>query len=125
MGGYLASWFPVAAAVAAMLKRPLVFLLLGLCLAPAWAQPAPLFEAVAAGSLDEVERLLAAGAAVDARNAEGETPLYLAVEQGQAAIASALLGKRADVNMTTNNGETVLDLARRRGHNAIAELLRR
>ena len=38
------------------------FVLSAARLVSAWAQPAPLFEAVAAGKLREVERLLVAGA---------------------------------------------------------------
>ena len=103
--------------------RKLVILLLALLVAPAWAQHAPLFEAVAAGRLEQVVQLIGAGAAVNARNNDGETPLYAAAEAGHGAIVSFLLGKGADVNIPTKNGETVLHAAALTGDAALITLL--
>ena len=91
--------------------RNVVFLLLALCLAPAWAQSDPLFEAVAAGRIEEVERLIGAGAAVNARNEDAETLLYVAAEKGHAEIVRFLLARGADVKVPTANGETALHAA--------------
>ena len=55
----------------------LVLSLLLLLASPAWAQSNPLFDAVTAGDLAQITRLLGAGDAVNARNAAGETPLYV------------------------------------------------
>jgi ankyrin repeat protein len=71
-----------------MLK--LVAGLLLLCALPAWGQSEPLFEAVAAGRLEVVERLIGGRAAVNARNADGETPLFVAAEQGHGSMVELL-----------------------------------
>lgn len=48
-----------------------------------------------------VELLLAAGAAVDAVAAGGQTPLFLACETGRLDCARVLLGGGADRSLTT------------------------
>ena len=88
--------------------RNVVFLLIALCLAPAWAQSDPLFEAVAAGRIEEVERLIGAGAAVNARNEDAETLLYVAAEKGHAEIVRFLLDRGAEVNRANRDGERPL-----------------
>jgi len=97
--------------------------LLLLCAFPAWGQGEPLFEATAAGRLDEVERLLGARAAVNARNADGETPLYIATEHGHKEVARFLLDKGGDVKIATRNGETVLHAAALNGDPDLMTLL--
>ena len=52
---------------------------------------ARLGAAAAAGAVDEVEALVAAGAAVDARDWDGRTALGAAAAAGHAAVARALL----------------------------------
>ncbi len=57
-----------------------------------------LLDAVEAGRGDEVARLLAAGAPVDARDASGRTALLVAAHRNHVEIARALIGRGADVN---------------------------
>src|SRR5512141_3047183 len=95
--------------------RRLIYPLFAVCLvfghACARAQNAPLFDAVAAGSLVDVERLIEVGANVDTRNEDGESLLYLAVEAGRTDVARFLLRKGADVKLPTANGEGPLHAA--------------
>ena len=61
--------------------RNVIFLLLALflalCPASAWAQNDPLFEAIAAGRLEDVERLVGAGAAKEYRTTPAVYPFRL------------------------------------------------
>jgi excisionase family DNA binding protein len=70
-----------------------------------------LFDAVRIGDVDDVDFLLAAGAAVNARDAEGWTPLMWATVKGYGEIARALLDAGADVRVKNNKGWTALRLA--------------
>jgi uncharacterized protein len=54
--------------------------------------------AVRAGDLDQVKRLLAAGADVNARDPLGSAPLLVASCSGKTEVAQVLLAMRADVN---------------------------
>ncbi len=58
-----------------------------------------------------VRALLAAGAAANAANKEGETPLYLAALQGRAEVVGTLLQHGADKNSATREGWTPLHAA--------------
>ncbi|GIJ57419.1 ankyrin repeat domain-containing protein [Virgisporangium aurantiacum] len=60
------------------------------------ADDPPLHRAAHAGDVDEVRRLLDAGAAVDAWNAWGETALGAAADSGSAATVALLLSAGAD-----------------------------
>ncbi|HEY4638126.1 MAG TPA: ankyrin repeat domain-containing protein, partial [Burkholderiales bacterium] len=63
-----------------------------LALLLAWeASAAELHDAARRGDLAAVERLLAAGAQVDATDGGGATPLYLAAGEGHAAVVARLL----------------------------------
>jgi len=68
-----------------------------LALLVAWeASAAELHDAARRGDLAAVERLLAAGAAVDATDGAGATPLYLAAGEGHAAVVVRLLSAGAN-----------------------------
>jgi cytohesin len=72
----------------------------------------------------EVARLLvAAGAPVEARNAEGRSALSLAVEDGNAPLAAALIGAGADPNGEEAGGLRPLHMVRRGEGAELARLL--
>jgi ankyrin repeat protein len=58
-----------------------------------------LFTAAARGDAATVERLLAAGAAPDAKSHEGYTPLIVAAARGHLEVVELLLAAGADVNL--------------------------
>lgn len=64
---------------------------------------AELLNAALAGNPDEVRRLLAAGAAPDSANEEGQTALHLAARGGHLETVGLLIGAGADVNARDAN----------------------
>ena len=62
------------------------------------AEPLSLFEAVRAGSEEDVKRLLASGADVKARDEAGATPLHYAAGDGRGDIVLDLLAKGAEID---------------------------
>jgi len=84
----------------------------GLAVAFAQARPAPtaapaeqanmsaksLHQAAAAGDVEEVKRLIAQGADVNAKGEKGQTVLHYAVENGHREVAELLIAQGADVN---------------------------
>ena len=84
---------------------------------------APLYDAAEAGDLDAVNRLISAGADVNAKGNNGVTPLFIAAQNGHAEIVNALLAARADVNAKNNNGVTALFMASQQGHAEIVNAL--
>ena len=82
-----------------------------------------LLDAAENGNIAEVERLIVAGAMVDAVNEYGQTPLHLAAWNGHTDIVSALIVVRADVNAVDEDVQTPLHLAAINGHTAIVESL--
>lgn len=67
---------------------------------------ASLLDAAAAGGAAEVSRLIAAGADLDARDAQGRSPLLLAVAGNHVAVAKALLAAGANINAQAANRDT-------------------
>lgn len=67
---------------------------------------ASLLDAAAAGRTAEVSRLIAAGADLEARDAQGRSPLLLAVAGNHVAIAKALLAAGANINAQAANRDT-------------------
>jgi ankyrin repeat protein len=82
-----------------------------------------LFSAAAAGDLVQVARLLATGADVNARNAQGATPLFWAAISGFRSAVKLLIANGADVNARDRNGFTALHVAAYQMHPNVAELL--
>ena len=88
------------------------------------AQPADgIIEAVKAGNLDEVQRLLDQGADVDARQGDGATALHWAAHRNNLETASVLLASGAMVGAANELGATPLWLAAMNGATHMVELL--
>jgi hypothetical protein len=85
---------------------------------------AALGEAARAGDAARVKALVAGGADVNARDAQGRTVLLQAVEAGSAPSVAVLVAAGADVDAADNNGLTALIEATRLGHeDVVASLL--
>ncbi len=83
-----------------------------------------LHKAAEKGNLAKVERLIAKGADVNAKDTKfGATPLLYAAENGHTAIAELLIANGANVNAKLKSGHTPLHPAATLGYKAIAELL--
>lgn len=82
----------------------------------------PLHEAAFQGRVDEVRRLLEAGADPHARSFTGETPLHLAALAGRADVVRLLLDKGADPRADSSRG-TPLHRAAEGGAAEVLELL--
>jgi ankyrin repeat protein len=63
------------------------------------------------GEVQQVRKLLDAGADIGARSNEGNTPLHGAAYQGNEETVLLLLDAGADVNAANRHGETVLHIA--------------
>ncbi len=76
------------------------------------------------GSVQAVEVLVKAGAAVNATNHQGLTALMTAASEGHLEVVRFLLSKGAGVDAVNRAGHTALWLAIRRGRETIAQILR-
>ncbi|CAK9220652.1 unnamed protein product [Sphagnum jensenii] len=77
---------------------------------------AQLWEAAAQGSLEQVQKLLEAGADICEGNADGMTPLMLAAQSGHAPVVRALLQAGAPWNALNPSGRCAGDYAMEAGH---------
>jgi len=83
-----------------------------------------LWTAAATGNRDEMLRLLAAGASVNARQpGSGSTPLNTAAVYGQTALAKLLLEKGADPKIANGDGSTALHIASFFAHAELVDVL--
>ncbi|HSD28492.1 MAG TPA: ankyrin repeat domain-containing protein [Vicinamibacteria bacterium] len=73
--------------------------------------------------LDLVDRLLSAGAEVNAVDGGGFTPLHLAASRGELSLVTRLLLRGAETSMRTADGRTPADVARVRGQEPTARFL--
>lgn len=105
-------------------RRPLLALLAAWPLAgeAAEAPTPPLVTAAEAGDLATLQRLLEAGAPVDARDARGRTALMAATHADQPAAARLLIARGADVNARDAIQDTPYLFAGSRGRLAILRL---
>lgn len=75
------------------------------------------------GYTDIVEKLIAAGASINARDSNGNTALLYASGHGHTKIVEDLIAAKANVNAQNNLGNTPLLLASDRGHSEVVEHL--
>ena len=81
------------------------------------------YKAAKEGQIEEVKKLLAAGAYVNAKTKFTETPLHFAAENGQKEVAELLIDKGADVNAKAKWERTPLHGAAKTEQKDIIELL--
>ena len=79
--------------------------------------------AVRSGSLDDLERLAAGGADMDARDGHGQTALMLAAVDGRADVVDWLVARGAMLDHTAKYGLSALMLAVINGHVDIVRTL--
>ncbi len=82
-----------------------------------------LHHAAETGHIMRVHDLIAAGAALEARDKDGKTALMLAAEYNRTSIVRALLTAGADKEATDNEGKTALMLAAQRGETCSMQAL--
>ncbi len=82
-----------------------------------------LWQAAAAGRTEEVERLAARGAPLDAADIDGETALHAALRRGHLRTAKRLVALGADANRAARHGVTPLLLAVAGGQAELADVL--
>ena len=68
-------------------------------------------DAVRRGSIDQLQRLLASGADIDARDGHGQTALMLAAREGHAKVVEWLVDHGAVLDHTAKYGLSALMLA--------------
>jgi uncharacterized protein len=86
-------------------------------------QVAPIDSAAAAGAMEVVEVLLAAGADPNSRQSGGYTPLMSAANQGNLRLVQRLLAADADPSLRSDDGRLAADFARAKGHLELAQRL--
>ena len=91
--------------------------------APSPAGDPPLALAVRLGWLRVVERLVAHGVDLDARDSHGMTALHLAAALGREAALKALIAQGADPDMRAADGQTPLGVALSSGRRDLADWL--
>lgn len=83
-----------------------------------------LHNAAADNAVALIERLIANGANVNAKDENGDTAVHAAAANNAINAAKALLNKEADINATNNEGNTPLHMANANGKHEIAKFLR-
>ena len=82
-----------------------------------------LMEAAYAGNLDEVERLVSEGAAVDVFDPEHRTPMMFAAFNGHTPVVGYFLEKGAQVDTKDISGRTALMYAAAEGQLKVVKVL--
>jgi ankyrin repeat protein len=80
-------------------------------------------EAADQGAPECVAILLKHGAAVDTKDADGETPLMKACQKGHTSVARILLERGANVNTCNKDGVSIITLAGLHGTQDVVKLL--
>jgi uncharacterized protein len=75
------------------------------------------------GHVHIAEKLIAAGAQVNAKNRNGWTALMGAASNGHLSVVALLVAGQADVNARHSYGWTALKLASQKGHKQVRDLL--
>ena len=75
------------------------------------------------GDVSAVGALIERGAALEAKDKDGDTPLIYASDEGHASVAELLLAKGANREAKDNYGKTALDNARHGNHSDVIALL--
>ena len=91
------------------LGLPLGFLVIGLSQMASSQTPdsvRAMLEAAARGEVDTLQRLIAAGAALESANAAGETPLLLAVKNNHLSAAVLLIDAGSNINAQAANRDS-------------------
>jgi ankyrin repeat protein len=101
----------------------LALLVAGSAVGSTAASAQSLFDAIASGDAQVVERALGSGANVDSRAADQATPLIAATLGNQPTIVELLLSKGADVTARNSGGFTPLHAAAYVGSATIAKQL--
>jgi ankyrin repeat protein len=83
----------------------------------------PLLGAITYGHRDVALLLIARGADVSVREADGDTPLHEVARQNDQELAEHLLSKGAAINAQNMEGDTPLHEAARLGHRGMVEFL--
>lgn len=83
----------------------------------------PMIVAASSGDVTGMQKLLAAGVALDERDIVGNTPLIFAARYGRLPLVEFLLRRGAAVNAQTASGATALDEAVRRPSLAVVQAL--
>lgn len=91
--------------------------------APANAQGNDFINAVDKGDVAQVKAQLAAGADVNARNANGLTALQVAALHGNLDVVRILIDSNADVNAKTSTGVTAIMAASVSGNEELVKML--
>lgn len=81
-------------------------------------------KAILRGDLDEIRKLISAGANVDAKTDNGMPFISFAIEQDRLEIVKELIGKRANIFEKDSNGKTAIDYANKFGNNTIKNLIK-
>jgi ankyrin repeat protein len=80
-------------------------------------------RAARTGDVEAIDRLIAAGADVNARDRYGQTALMLAAVRGHTAVVERLVAGGADLNHTAKYRLSALMLAAINAHTAVARAL--
>ena len=80
-------------------------------------------RAAAAGDVDKIQSLIAAGADVNAKAKNGASLLHIALIQGHEDVAALLISKGADIHATMTDGTTPLHFAVMRNCKEIVNFL--
>mmetsp|Transcript_54252 Transcript_54252/g.129264 ORF Transcript_54252/g.129264 Transcript_54252/m.129264 type:complete len:550 (+) Transcript_54252:228-1877(+) len=82
-----------------------------------------LTKAAGDGVMDEVRRLLAAGASISEKDSDGWTPLWVAARNGHLKVVRVLVEEGADKNTKNSDGDTPLSTAALYNHVLVVQFL--
>lgn len=111
------------------LAATLVVCLVAALVATGCSNPDPptlsLYRAVYDGNINQLQRHIAAGSDLDARDPDGNTPLHVAALQGQIVMVEMLIEHGAAIDARNSGNATPLELALTKGRTQLAEVLLR